>query len=259
MKLHVEARLRYQFAQPCEVLLLLEAARSHDQAVLEETLSINPAADQARLDCSVSGERRLVFNAQGDVEIAYDATVEVMSRDQSLAGAARVAIGDLPGEALPFLRASRFCPSDRFEAFVEREFSQSKGGDKVEAILAWIAEHMDYKAGVSDAVTTALDSFVDRAGVCRDFAHLAITLCRAADIPARAVSAYAWKLEPPDLHAVAEVYVGGRWIMIDPTGKAPVDGLVRVATGRDASDIAFMTIFGRAELTDQSFTVRKAR
>ncbi|MDO8323921.1 MAG: transglutaminase family protein, partial [Phenylobacterium sp.] len=102
-----------------------------------------------------------------------------------------------------------------------------------------------------------MDTFVDRAGVCRDFAHLAISLCRAADIPARAVSAYAWKLEPPDLHAVAEVYLGGRWRLIDATGLAPIDGLVRVATGLDAADIAFMTIFGRANLISQSFTVGK--
>jgi transglutaminase-like putative cysteine protease len=97
---------------------------------------------------------------------------------------------------------------------------------------------------------------VDRAGVCRDFTHLVIGLCRAANIPARAVSAYAWRLEPPDLHAIAEVYLGGRWRLIDATGLAPIDGLVRVATGRDAADIAFMTIFGRASLIEQSFSIQ---
>lgn len=175
----------------------------------------------------------------------------------NLRGAATMAIRDLPGEALPYLRASRYCPSDRFESFVEREFAALSGGDKVEAILAWIADHVDYRPGISDSTTTARDTFVDRAGVCRDFAHLAITLCRAADIPARAVSAYAWALEPADLHAVAEVYLGGRWQLIDPTGKAPIDGLVRVATGRDAADIAFMTIFGKATLLEQSFAITK--
>lgn len=102
-----------------------------------------------------------------------------------------------------------------------------------------------------------METFIDHAGVCRDFSHLLIALCRAADIPARAVSAYAWSLEPPDLHAIAEVYLGGRWRMVDATGKAPINGLVRGATGRDAADIAFMTIFGEAQLVEQSFRINR--
>ncbi len=259
MRLNVDARLTYHFAQSCEVLLLLEAARGPDQAVHAEHLTISPSVEIARLDDSVTGERRIVFQAQGEVAIAYAAAVEVLSRERDLSGAAASAIRDLPAEALRYLRGSRYCPSDRFEAFVEREFARHSGGDKVIAILDWIASHLDYKSGVSDAATTALDTFVDRAGVCRDFAHLAISLFRAADLPARAVSAYAWKLKPADLHAVAEVYVGGRWRLVEPTGKAPVDGLVRIATGLDAADIAFMTIFGRADLVEQSFRVRRGR
>lgn len=259
MQLKVRADLTYHFAQRCEVLLLLEAARAPDQAVRHERLTITPTNDLSRLDDAITGERRGVFTAEGEVRVTYEAEVEVMARDAQVAGAAAVAIRDLPAEALRYLRASRYCPSDRFESFVEREFGTLAGGDKVAAILAWIAEHLDYRAGVSDAATTALDTFVDRAGVCRDFTHLAIALCRAADIPARAVSAYAWRLEPPDLHAITEVYLGGRWRLVDPTGRAPVEGLVRVATGQDAADIAFMTIFGRAELVAQAFTVRKSR
>lgn len=259
MKFSIKARLGYQFAEPSEVLLLLEAARSPDQAVHAEKLVITPAGELARLDDSVSGERRAVFTGNGHVNIAYDAEVEVLPREAGLEDAPAVAIRDLPSEALRYLRPSRYCPSDRFEAFVHREFGHLRGGEKVAAILEWIAGHVDYRAGISDAGTTALDSFVDRAGVCRDFTHLAIALCRAADIPARAVSAYAWKLEPPDLHAIAEVYLGGRWRMVDATGLAPVNGLVRVATGADAADIAFMTIFGVAEFISQSFEIRKLR
>ena len=203
--------------------------------------------------------RRGVFTAEGRVQLRYEAEVEVLARDAGLKGAPVVPIRDLPGEALRYLRSSRYCPSDRFERFVEREFGTLSGGDKVAEILSWIGGHLDYRAGVSDSASTALDTFVDRAGVCRDFTHLAITLCRAADIPARAVSAYAWKLEPPDLHAVAEVYLGGRWRLIDATGLAPINGLVRVATGLDAADIAFMTIFGKADLVSQSFAIEKTK
>ncbi|MDP1632768.1 MAG: transglutaminase family protein [Caulobacter sp.] len=258
MRFLIEARLAYRFEAACEVLLLLEAARSPDQIVHSDGLTLAPAADMARLDDPVTGERRVVFTARDRVDIAYDAEVEVVDREGDLRGAASAPIRDLPGDALRYLMASRYCPSDRFESFVEREFGGLEGGDKVQAILNWIFSHVQYRIGVSDGSTTALDTFIDRAGVCRDFAHLAITLCRAAAIPARAVSAYAWNLEPADMHALAEVYVGGRWRMIDATRKAPISGLVRVAIGLDAADIAFMTVFGRAELIEQSFTVRKA-
>jgi transglutaminase-like putative cysteine protease len=259
MWLDVSARLTYDFAEPCETLLLIEAARGPDQAVHAETLTMTPDGAIVRLDDSLTGERRAVVQAHGRVDIAYDATVEVAARDHRLAGAAASPIRELPAEALRYLRPSRYCPSDRFERFVERQFGKLSGGDKVDAILDWICSHVDYEAGVSNSATTSEDTFAARAGVCRDFAHLAISLCRAADIPARAVSAYAWKLRPADLHAVIEVFVGGRWRLADATRKAPVEGLVRIASGADAADIAFMTIFGRAELVTQSFEVSKAR
>lgn len=255
--LHLEAELTYSFPGPAEVLLLLEAARSPDQAIQREALTITPDVEIARLDDSVTGERRAVFTAEGEITVTYWADVEVLSRDTELAGAEQAAVRDLPAEALRYLRASRYCPSDRFESFCRREFGTLRGGERVQAILDWIDAQLAYEAGVSDAATTALDTFVDRAGVCRDFTHLAITLCRASDIPARAVSAHAYKLEPPDMHAVAEVYLGGRWRLIDPTRKSPTSGLVRVATGLDAADIAFMTVFGQANLVAQRFSVEE--
>lgn len=258
MRLAVEASLTYDFATPCEVLLLVEAAHGPDQAVGLEALTFWPNVDAVRVDDPVTFERRTVFTASGTVNALYRAEVEIMRRDHDLTDAPAMAIRDLPSEVLPFLRASRYAPSDRLELFVEREFGALKGGVKVQAMLDWIGEHIDYLGGVSNSGSTAIDTLVDRAGVCRDFTHLIIGMCRAADIPARAVSAYAWKLEPPDLHAIAEVYLGGRWRLVDATGRAPIDGLVRVATGRDAADIAFMTIFGRATLIEQSFSIREA-
>jgi transglutaminase-like putative cysteine protease len=258
MRISVQADLTYRFAESCEVLLLLEAARGPDQTVESERLVLTPVGEITRRDDALTGERRTVLTAQGDVNISYQATVEIAARGACLLGAQAMSIRDLPAEVLPFLRGSRYCPSDEFEAFVRRKFDGLHGGDKVEAMVDWIRSHLDYRAGVSTSRSTARDTFLDCAGVCRDFTHLAISLCRAADIPARAVSAYAWGLEPPDMHAVMEVYLEGRWRLIDPTGKAPVDGLVRVATGRDAADIAFMTIFGRADLVAQSFSALAA-
>lgn len=257
MLFEVEASLTYDFAGPCEVLLLVEAAHSPGQAILSDALTFWPPVEATRIDDPVTGERRTVFTAAGRVNALYRATVKLTPANQDLAGEPEMALRDLPSEVLAYLRASRYSPSDRLLRFVEREFGALKGGRKVAAILAWIAEHVDYEAGVSHSGTTAIDTFIDRAGVCRDFSHLVIALCRAANVPARAVSAYAWRLDPPDLHAVAEVYLGGRWRLIDATGRAPVDGLVRVATGRDAADIAFMTIMGGATLVEQHFKIDK--
>lgn len=257
MRLRLTADLTYDFAAPCETLLLLEAARDPTQSILAECLALTPVAPLVRLDDAGSGERRAVITAAGQVAIAYRADVDVVRAVPALPGLVQSPIGALPPGALKYLRPSRYCPSDRLERFVEREFGELSGGDRVAAILDWIAGHLDYVSGVSDAATTAMDTFADRAGVCRDFAHLAIALCRASDIPARAVSAYAWRLEPADLHAVAEVFVGGSWRLVDATGKAPLEGLVRVATGLDAADIAFMSVFGEAQMISQSFAVER--
>ena len=256
MKLTVHSKLHYAFEKPSEVLLLIEAARSPDQAVAGETLTFSPGLDLTRIDDSASGERRVVFTGEGEVTIDYRADVETLLREDALGDPPATAIRDLPSEALPYLRASRYCPSDRFEPFVQREFAHLEGGARAQAMIDWIRQHVDYRIGSSSAASTADDTFVDRCGVCRDFAHLAITLLRAGDIPARAVSAYAWKLKPPDFHAVIEAWLGGRWRLVDVTDLAPVDGLVRIATGRDAADIAFMTIFGEAQMLSQTVEVK---
>lgn len=192
----IQASLTYDFADPCEVLLLVEAARGPDQSVRSEALTFSPSVDAVSVDDPVTQERRTVFTAAGRVSVTYRAQVEIASRDHALEDAPAIAIRDLPGQVLPFLRASRYSPSDRLERFADRQFGAMAGGRRVMAILDWIAANIDYQAGVSHSATTAVETFIDRAGVCRDFSHLLIALCRAADIPARAVSAYAWSLEP---------------------------------------------------------------
>ncbi len=132
------------------------------------------------------------------------------------------------------------------------------GGERVLAILGWIKENLDYEFGVSNSETTAAQTFIDRAGVCRDFTHMGITLCRASGIPARAVSAYAFELSPPDFHAIFEVWLSNGWWLVDPTGMAPIEGLVRIACGRDAGDIAFLSTQGNCQMLSQSVRVEAA-
>jgi len=152
--------------------------------------------------------------------------------------------------ALPFLFPSRYCQSDRLGKLAWKEF----GGidhpyDQVVAIADWIFENIDYLSGTTDAGTSAFDTVTQRSGVCRDFAHLGIALCRALSIPARYFTGYACNMQPPDFHACFEAYIGNRWVIFDPTRLASLNGLVRIATGRDAADASVATIFGRMQLT----------
>lgn len=255
MRLHVETRLDYEFPESVESLLHLEAAYDDGQLVGAESLTFDPPIPWVRRDDAETGERRVAFTHQGRLKIAYDVEVEVLPADHRLASAVRHSVAALPVEILPYLRGSRFCESDRFERVAHREFPSVTGGDRVEAIVEWLRGHLDYRPGSSAGTTTAADTYLSRYGVCRDFAHLAIALCRASDIPARVASVYALGLHPPDFHAVAEVFVGDRWRLLDTTGLAPIDGLVRIAYGRDAADVAFLTIFGQANMVSQSVTV----
>jgi transglutaminase-like putative cysteine protease len=163
-----------------------------------------------------------------------------------------MAAGSIPMDVLPYLNASRYCQSDRLARFANRQFGgEPTGHQRATAICNWIRDNLDYESGSTDVLTSAYDTLGDRTGVCRDFAHLAITLCRAVGIPARYISAYAWQLDPPNFHAVFEAYLegpsGGAWYLFDPTRMAALDGLVRIGAGRDAADVAFCSIFGKAE------------
>ncbi|WP_426031910.1 transglutaminase-like domain-containing protein [Caulobacter sp. DWP3-1-3b2] len=257
MRVKVEARLDYEFPERSESLLQIEAAVAADQRVIGETLTFDPPLVVTRRDDPTTGERRVAFTHQGHLSMVYTAEVEIDPREMELTGSDQHPIAELPVDTLPFLRGSRYCPSDTFETIARQKFGSLRGGERVSAIMDWIAAHLEY-IPCSDSRTTALETYVQRAGVCRDYAHLAVTLCRASDIPARVASVYALGLHPPDFHAVAEVFVGDRWRLLDPTGLAPIDGLVRIAYGRDAADVAFLTIFGRANMVAQSVTVTLA-
>ena len=258
VQLNVQCRLGYSFTQPTEVMAIIHAARSPDQAIVFEALDVRPQTALDMIEDTATGARTLRGWLNGDVEIAYRATVDNGVRDLLPATVLEHDWSDLPAAALPYLMPSRYCPVDRFLRFTGREFGHLQGGAKVLGILDWIYRHVDYVSGSSDSSTTAAETFIERAGVCRDFTHLGITLCRAASIPARAVAVYALKLNPADFHAVFEVYLGGRWWMVDATNLAPIAGFVRIAEGRDAADIAFMTTKGACNQTSMMVEVTPA-
>ena len=257
MRLKIDATLDYSFAQPADVLLALEVIEMSDQHIVENLLIVSGVGPMTPIPGEESLGRRTWMLADGRFLATYTATVDVDRAPSQIAGMPQAPRAALPGLVIPYLWPSRYCEADRFEAFVRRSFGHKEGGDKIIAMSEWIHSHVDYIAGTSDATTTAADTFVQRQGVCRDFAHLLTAFARAAGVPARTVSAYALDLQPPDFHAVVEVWLDGGWHLVDATGLAPTEGLVRIQVGRDATDISFMTIFGAAQLNSQSVAVAR--
>jgi len=153
-------------------------------------------------------------------------------------------------DATRYRRASRYCESDRIGAFARAEFRELEGLGLLEGVSSWVGQRVAYVAGSSRPTDGAVSTLLSREGVCRDFAHLVVALLRACDVPARVASVYAPGLQPMDFHAVAEALIDDRWLVTDATCLAPRGALVRIATGRDAADTAFLTTTGSSvELT----------
>ncbi len=255
MRLSIEVELDYYFDGPTDVLLTVEAAQLPDQILVEDRLSIDGVGPLRPIAGEDGIGRRTWMEAQGGFHAGYRATIDVERAEPSLDALPAAALRELPPEVIPYLWPSRYCEADRFEDFVTREFGAVEGGTKVAMMSDWIHRQLDYRPGSSDSTTTAADTFVSRSGVCRDYAHLLAAFSRAAGVPARLVSAYGWKVDPPDFHALVEVWLGGAWQLVDPSRLAPVESVVRICVGRDATDIAFMTSFGPAEMKAQSVRV----
>ncbi|MDM0116825.1 transglutaminase family protein [Variovorax sp. J22R133] len=162
----------------------------------------------------------------------------------------------LPQDALVYLLQSRYCPSDKMQAQARNLVDKSSSGyAQVESIRAWIHQNLEYKYGVSNGSTDAIDTLRFGAGVCRDFSHVGIAMCRALWIPARMVVGYLHGLEPMDMHAWFEAFVGGRWYTFDATQAQPRGGRIVVAYGRDAADVAFLSNYGPLEMLDMKVVV----
>jgi len=255
MSIAIHAQLDYWFDQPTDVLLQLEAAAIPEQVIESAHLDITPTEHFARVASHDMIGERIWLRVQGQLLVDYRATVRIERVLDDCLDLPLVPPHQLPGETVQYLWASRYCPSDQFETFVGTEFGHVEGGAKVIAMRDWIARHFAYVPGASDAETTALDTFVRRQGICRDYAHVMITFGRAAGIPARIASVYALGVEPPDFHAVAEVFLGGEWHLVDATGMAKERDMAKIGIGRDAADVAFLTAFGTAVMNGQSVEV----
>lgn len=254
----IAADLVYRLHRPADVLLAIEAIPMADQQLIGDLLKVKGSAPLTTIEGMDGLGRRTWLHADSQIAINYTATVKIAREPTAIAGLAVVPHQALPPAYIAYLMPSRYCPSDRFENFVATRFAAADKGQQVLDMAAWVFGNLTYMPGSSNGSTTAADTFLSRQGVCRDFAHMLIALCRAADIPARMVSAYALGLDPPDFHAVVEVFLAGKWHLVDPSRLVPETNLVRIAVGRDATDVGFMTIFGSAEMVSQSVTVARA-
>ncbi len=246
MQFQIDCRLDYDVAAETTVILNVEAQRGGRQRILSERFEAGDGLTGEAHEVPETGNRyrRLVL-PPGTHRFTYRAEVETRPARAEVGNVNAVPVNKLPFDVLPHLYPSRYCPSDLLARFAYRQFGNvGNGHEQVEAICNWIFDNVDYEGGSSTSTTSAHDTFTTRAGVCRDFAHLGITFTRALGIPARFVSAYALELVPQDFHAVFEAWLDGGWYLFDATRLCPIDGLVKIAVGRDAADSAFLTYFG---------------
>jgi transglutaminase-like putative cysteine protease len=197
------------------------------------------------LQTAVGGRSHVVTCGPGALWIAYAATVDPSDLDEPADASL------IDDAAIVGLRQSRYCQSDVLAGFASVELGHlAEHPDRAAEVAAWVHGRLVYELGSSGPLDTAVDTLLTGVGVCRDFAHLTIALCRALGIPARLAAVYAPGLSPMDFHAVVEARIGGSWWVLDATRMAPRQSLVRIATGRDAADTAFATtLSGEAELT----------
>lgn len=256
MDLVISAHLDYRLEGAADILLQIETAPLPDQHIVETRLTTGPTEHFARIPAEEDVGQRAWMRCTNRMDCFYDARVAVDRPVSDLRRLRQRPVHQLPAQTVKYLMASRYCPSDEFQSFVAAEFNHLSGGPKIAEMRDWIEDRFRYRPGTSTSFTTALDTFVSRQGICRDFAHVLVTLARASAIPARMVSVYAPEVRPPDFHAVAQVWLDGAWHLVDPTGMASADRMAIIGVGRDAADIAFMTSYGFAQMTAQKVEVR---
>jgi len=254
----VGCRLRYQAPAEVSVLMNLKPRMEPGQVVQQEKLSLGN-----RLPCEEFEDAhgnivyRLVLQP-GFNEISHDALVLVPSvpDNHNRADDPAVPMGELPLNLIRYTLPSRYCDSDKLITFAWQQFGSVKRGHaQVQAVCDWVHENVEYRFGSGRSDTAASEVIAQRFGVCRDFAHVGVALCRALNLPARYVTghlpdiAYIDPGSPMDFHGYFEVYLGGKWFSYDPRYNVPRIGRVKVACGCDAVDCAFATIYGPLALT----------
>jgi transglutaminase-like putative cysteine protease len=251
VRIELKIGLRYDVGQPgADFVFNIHGAHTRSQTIQSESLDISQVLIPQVFTDPVTHNRYLRMSAfAGVLQVNYQAVVDLHHHFAQPDEVAEIPVSRLPPEVLSYIYPSRYCQSDRLGALAMAEFGKlPRGYGRVLAIQEWVRSQVSFKQNTTNSNTSAIDTLTDRVGVCRDFAHLMIALCRALSIPARFATGIDYGadpiLGPTDFHAYVEVFLGNRWYMFDPSGTAIPMGFVRFGTGRDAADVSFATIFG---------------
>ena len=252
VRLKFSIRLAYEvIGAPADFIFNIHAAASARQTVLGESLQVSQPVPLVLQPAPHASHRLLRLRAQpGPLHLDYRAELLIDHHVAAPAGIGEMPVAELPADVLPYLYPSRYCESDKLQGLAVELFGHlPRGYARVEHIRQWVHQRTRFVSGSTTALTSAVDTQQQQFGVCRDFAHLMIALCRALNIPARFASGLDYGadplLGPTDFHAYVEAYLDGSWYLFDPSGTAMPMGFVRIGTGRDAADISFATIFGQ--------------
>lgn len=256
VRLKFSVELNYVVGPPgADFIFNIHAAHTRHQRVVSELMELGQfLLPQVHVD-PATGNRYMRLKAEpGPLRLRYHATVDVTHHVAAPDSIPELPVSHLPAQVLTYLYPSRYCQSDRMYDIARTHFGALPPGYlRVRAICEWVRTHVRFTAASSDASTSAIDTLRDRVGVCRDFAHLMIALCRALNLPARFVTGIDYgadpTLGPNDFHAYVEVFLGDRWYLFDPSGASVPMGLMRFGVGRDAADVSYATIFGSVRAT----------
>lgn len=257
MRLHAGCELLFETQESAPLILMLQPQEGAAQRILQASLQVNPQVPTLDYVDSYGNLCQRLMAPPGHLRVRSTITAQVAHHIDVQFGAEFVPVQDLPNATLPFLLPSRYCQSDLMADLAHAITTDIEPAyDQVEAIRHWIHTHIEYRYDTSDASTSALDTEKTRVGVCRDFVHLGIALCRSLTIPARMVVGYLYDLKPMDLHAWFEAYVGHRWYTFDATQPEPRGDRIIIAYGRDAADVALATQYGPLQLTEMEVWVK---
>ena len=239
--------LAFNITVPIPFILMLRPRSGAQQWVAREEYRLEPSVPVVEFTDDYGNLCQRLIAPAGVFNVYTNAEVMTADYIDRAYGAPFVEIQNLPDDVLSYLLPSRYCESDHFHQMAsEITAGKQPGYDQVAAIVSWLRNTIGYTPGSSDVPLSAVEVNNRQLGVCRDLAHLGIALCRSLSIPARMVVGYLYGLQPMDLHAWFEAYVGGRWYTFDATQAEMKGGYVAVGYGRDAADVAVFNQFGPA-------------
>jgi len=258
MWLYTSCDLEFEVEVPTPFVLMLRPRSGAQQWVAREEYRLGPSVPAFEFTDGYGNLCQRMIVPPGHFSLCTAAEVMTVDWMDRAPGAPFVDVQNLPDAVLCYLLPSRYCESDRFgQMAASITAGQWAGYDQVAAIESWLRSYIRYQPGSSEIPLSAVEINGRSSGVCRDLAHLGIALCRSLCIPARMVVGYLHGLEPMDLHAWFEAYVGGRWYTFDPTQPELRGGYVSIGYGRDATDVAVYNQFGPpANLLNQRVCVR---